>query len=419
MKTIKLTYGNHRDNDVVFISFDKDAELIKQIKVLGYTRWSQTKRVWYALQRDFDLNVFFTTMKPFAFIDYSALSRKENPSKGEVEAVGTHPTLRHSAYEKEHGLAVSKSNITKIKIEVVDYKKILLRFPFSKEHIAKMKTIPYYFWNKEQKQWHFPYSQNILDVIQHYFKAFEYSIECKYLNTKGIDKKELKNYKNERKCPPEYLEKLKLKRYSENTIRTYTGSFTDFINYYKDKELQEINEADIKAYLLYLFEKRQVSTSYQNQVINAIKFYYEKVCHGKKLPYISIERPFREKQLPTVLSEEEVMKLIGAVTNLKHKAILLTIYSAGLRISELINLKIADIDSDRKVIVIKGAKGNKDRNSLLSEKLILILREYKQIHNKQKTDNTNQKDMVNITPTEFSVGAIQTLAVMAERRQKH
>jgi len=100
------------------------------------------------------------------------------------------------------------------------------------------------------------------------------------------------------------------------------------------------------------------------------------VLKREKLPYVYIDRPFKEKILPTVLSEEEVKQIINCVSNLKHKAILLTIYSAGLRISEAVNLKIADIDSKRKVIIIKDAKGKKDRNSLLSEKLLVVLREY-------------------------------------------
>ena len=125
-----------------------------------------------------------------------------------------------------------------------------------------------------------------------------------------------------------------------------------------------------------MVEKRKVSSSFQNQVINAIKFYYEKVCGGKRLPYITIDRPFKEKVLPTVLSEEEVQRIINCVKNIKHKAILLTIYSAGLRISEVVNLKIADIDSKRKAIIIKGAKGKKDRNSILSDKLLINLRDY-------------------------------------------
>jgi site-specific recombinase XerD len=258
----------------------------------------------------------------------------------------------------------------------VDYKKIILRVPFAKEHIIKLKTIPYYYWHKEDKYWSFPYSQNIFDEIETYFKKFNYDIKSKFINTKGYNKKELKNYSNARKCPDEYISKLKVIRYSQNTIRTYTSAFTDFINYFSKKELHEITNEDIKSYLLYLVEKRRISTSFQNQIINAIKFYYEKVCGGKKLPYITIDRPLKEKFLPTVLSEDEVKQIINSVSNLKHKAILLTIYSAGLRLSEVINLKIGDIDSTRKAIIIKGAKGKKDRNSLLSEKLLLILREY-------------------------------------------
>ena len=96
----------------------------------------------------------------------------------------------------------------------------------------------------------------------------------------------------------------------------------------------------------------------------------------KKMPYVYIDRPFKEKVLPNVLSEEEVMQIINSVKNVKHKAILLTIYSAGLRISEATNLKITDVDSKRKAILIKGGKGKKDRNSLLSEKLLLYLRKY-------------------------------------------
>jgi site-specific recombinase XerD len=267
-----------------------------------------------------------------------------------------------------------------VSIEIIDNKKIILRFPFAKEHISKIKSIPYYYWHKEEKYWSFPYTENILSEIESYFSKFNYAIESIYTNTKGTNKKEKKNYSNERKIPDEYLEKLKLIRYSENTIRTYTTAFTDFINYYSKKDLLEITEDDIKTYLLYLIEKRKVSASFQNQVINAIKFYYEKVCGRKKLPYITIDRPLKERTLPNVLSEEEVMRIINSVKNVKHKAILLTIYSAGLRISEAVNLKIADIDSSRMAIMIKGAKGKKDRNSLLSEKLLLFLRKYFKIY---------------------------------------
>jgi integrase/recombinase XerD len=101
-----------------------------------------------------------------------------------------------------------------------------------------------------------------------------------------------------------------------------------------------------------------VSTSYQNQSINAIKFYYERVLGGKRKIYL-IERPRKEQYLPEVLSEEEVAAILKTITNIKHKALIMTIYSGGLRISELLNLKVKDIDSERMQIKVTQSKGKK------------------------------------------------------------
>jgi integrase/recombinase XerD len=118
-----------------------------------------------------------------------------------------------------------------------------------------------------------------------------------------------------------------------------------------------------------------LSISYQNQAVNSIKFYFEQVL-GQNRKFYVIDRPFKAKTLPEVLSESEVKSIIDGIENLKHKCIILLIYSAGLRISELINLKINNIDAKRNQINIKAAKGNKDRYTLLSEKLLTYLRKY-------------------------------------------
>jgi site-specific recombinase XerD len=365
MKTVVIRRALHKDVPRLFVLFDYDVELIALIKKIDGAAWSHTRKGWHLEDTEANVQRIVSLFKGIAEIntvDIITIKEKNNPDL---------PRLMEN---KPKTIPEKKPNT--VSMEIIDYKKIILRFPFAKEHIAKIKTIPYYYWHKEEKYWSFSYTQNILSEIESYFSKFNYQIETKNINTKGADKKEKKNYGNDRKMPAEYLEKLKLKRYSENTIRTYTVSFTDFINYYSQKDLLEISDEDIKNYLLYLVEKRKVSASYQNQAINAIKFYYEKVCGRKRLPYITIDRPFKEKILPAVLSEEEVMRIINSVTNIKHKAILLTIYSAGLRISEVINLKVADIDSSRHAIIIKGAKGKKDRNSVLSDKLLLFLRKY-------------------------------------------
>ncbi|WP_238769900.1 tyrosine-type recombinase/integrase [Maribellus maritimus] len=183
------------------------------------------------------------------------------------------------------------------------------------------------------------------------------------------------SFRSQTKLPKGYREILKQKRYSENTIRSYTAYFKDFVHYFRDSELNEITQEQINYYILELVQNHQISASQQNQRINAIKFYYEKVQRGDRRLY-SIERPRKSKRLPKVLSKEEIQQIIMQCNNLKHKCILSLIYSAGLRRSELLSIKLTDIHSDRGMIRIEAAKGQKDRYSLLSVSLLKLLRIY-------------------------------------------
>ncbi|QXP55085.1 tyrosine-type recombinase/integrase [Cellulophaga sp. HaHa_2_95] len=177
-----------------------------------------------------------------------------------------------------------------------------------------------------------------------------------------------------RVCPNSYLDKLELKKYANNTVRTYVSSFEAFINYYHSAELISLNESDVRAYLLVLIQDKK-SNSYINSAINSIKFYYESVL-GMPNRFYEIERPRKEKKLPKVLAKEDVFDIIAHTNNLKHKCIVSLLYSSGIRRNELINLKISDIDSRRMLIRIESAKGNKDRYTLLSHSLLKDLRTY-------------------------------------------
>ncbi|MEQ8574272.1 MAG: tyrosine-type recombinase/integrase, partial [Fulvivirga sp.] len=182
--------------------------------------------------------------------------------------------------------------------------------------------------------------------------------------------------------PIEYLQKLELKKYSKNTAKTYTGLFEGFINHFPDKSLVELGEDEIRSYLSYQVKLGR-SDSMLNQIINSIKFYYEIVL-GMPNRFYEIERPIKREKLPEVLSKEEVLRLLKNTRNLKHKCILSTIYSGGLRIGEVINLKVKDIDSGRMMLRIEGAKGGKDRYTLLSKNLLEDLRTYYKLY-KPKT----------------------------------
>ena len=180
--------------------------------------------------------------------------------------------------------------------------------------------------------------------------------------------------KNWRRCPKAYIEKLEMKCYSIRTGEAYVHAFEQFINRYKDLSLLLIGEEEIRSYLLKL-QHEGYSNSLINQHINAIKFYYE-VVEGMPNRFYSIERPKSQQKLPDVLSKEEVNEMIEGTKNLKHRTLISLLYGAGLRRSELIQLEVSQVDSKRMVLQIKNAKGGKDRIVMLSEKLLVLLRDY-------------------------------------------
>ena len=179
----------------------------------------------------------------------------------------------------------------------------------------------------------------------------------------------------QRKAVTELEEHLMLKRYSHSTLKTYRSQFCSFLLHFPDLEPAEIAEQQIREYLLYLVGERHVSESTQGQAINSIKFYYEKVLGQERKTYY-IERPKKSRKLPNVLSEADVLRILRAGKNIKHKCILMLVYSGGLRLGEVVNLKVQDIDYERKQIFIHAGKGKKDRYTLLSEVAVQHLFQY-------------------------------------------
>ncbi len=225
-------------------------------------------------------------------------------------------------------------------------------------------------WNKNREFLFIKNKPIYLKQIFSYFKGIA------WVDMKSLLKKENLNVKSPKiKFPTEYERLLKRKRYSKNTIKTYCSLFKSFLVYHAPKAPENINEEEIRAYQDYLVNTKKVATSTQNQHMNALKFYYEKVMGGQR-KYYEIERPRKEKKLPKVLSEKEVLNIINATTNIKHKCILATLYSSGLRIGELLNLRISDISYDKSLIFVRGGKGNKDRTTILSDSIAIVLKQY-------------------------------------------
>lgn len=267
---------------------------------------------------------------------------------------------------------------------IKNQKMIGIKFSPDKLIQGLIKGLPDPKWSKHYNMAYIPNTKGNLGIIFNTFKGTVWINYNRFLTNKPVNtnnetvdiewfrkRKPIPEY---RLCPEEYLLKLELKRYANSTVRTYVSFFEMFINHYRDKELNAINESDIRAFLQKLIHKN-VSNSYLNQSINAIKFYYEVVL-GMPNRFYEIERPRKESKLPTVISKEEVLSIIDNANNMKHRCIIKLLYGSGLRRSELLNLKLVDVDSKRMLIRVKDSKGNKDRYTLLSKTTLEDLRIY-------------------------------------------
>lgn len=256
----------------------------------------------------------------------------------------------------------------------VKSKRIKFHLPFKMVVLRnKIKQLNTIWYHPGQKRW------SIVNTDKAKKSLFEI-IEGQWLMAVDIPKvkvikKGVKLTEASQKALMDLEQKIVLKGYSPSTLKTYKNFFFKFLSYFNERNLYDVNKEEIEAFMYKMVVKEKLSETAQNQYINAIKFYYEHVL-GQPREFYDIQRPKKSQELPNVLSKSEVKKILEQPTNIKHRAILTVIYSGGLRISEAINLRLEDIRSKEGYIFIKGAKGKKDRRTLLSAKLLNLLRNY-------------------------------------------
>lgn len=174
---------------------------------------------------------------------------------------------------------------------------------------------------------------------------------------------------------PAMHDHLKLRAYSSSTIRTYLGEMKQLLGILKDIPADALQVEHIKRYLLFCYEKLRLTENTLHSRMNALKYYYEQVL-GREKFFWEIPRPKKQLQLPNFFNQDEIAAILKSVDNVKHKTMLMLAYSSGLRVSEVVAIKTAHIDSKRMCILIKQAKGKKDRMVRLSPVLLVMLREY-------------------------------------------
>jgi site-specific recombinase XerD len=169
-------------------------------------------------------------------------------------------------------------------------------------------------------------------------------------------------------------EDLRLRNYSPKTIDAYTHNVAAFAKHF-GKSPHQLSAQHIRQYQIFLVEQKKVAWGTFNQIVCALRFFYQTTL-GRKDMIEQIPFPRQEKRLPVVLSTRELNAFFSAVDNLKYRTALMTMYAAGLRISEALTLHISDIDSDRKLIRVRQGKGKRDRYVLLAPTLLTHLRQY-------------------------------------------
>lgn len=269
-----------------------------------------------------------------------------------------------------------------IKLEFGEHRNlsvVFIRFTYDRALADRIRKFPDVLWSQGHACWYFKKEDFDLGTFFTAFSDFAYIDYSALKKPKEIFSEPLiqRDYTHRKhiKVPTVYSAKLLQKRYSESTIHTYSAYFKDFMFHFEGRDLESIEAKEINDYIGHLVQKEEISPSEQNQRINAIKFYYEKILEKEKYLY-TVDRPRKRSILPSVLSKNEIKQIIQSCNNLKHKCILSLIYSAGLRRSELIDLRISAINSERGWIEIRDAKGKKDRYTLLSPALLELLREY-------------------------------------------
>ena len=239
---------------------------------------------------------------------------------------------------------------------------IWIDFPYNREAVKFLKQNSAAKWSQSMRQW--------------YLRDTNYNREWCNLAPKVVGKEVLTKI-DEVNIPEfkKFQTILTLKQFSPNTIRTYSIEFAQLLYILKDYPVQQLTADRLQSYFLYCTKELKLSENQIHSRMNAIKFYFEKVLHKERM-FFDIPRPKKPLLLPKYLNTDEIKKLFLAVDNPKHQLILQLGYGMGLRVSEIVNLRIADIDSKSMKVLIQRGKGKKDRYVNLPENVLINLRNY-------------------------------------------
>ncbi len=357
---------SHRGEERLKLEFPYNTEIINQIKKISNAAWSQTHKAWHVPDTKENIELILMSFPDVTF--------NLEPDKQAEEKIVPEPAGQARR---------RKSFSTGVEIWVIG-KQIQVKLPKNEADIEFLRTFNFVRWNNSEYHWVVPNYRNNLQLLENYFNTritnldFEKEPETKPLPVYGQPMviHELAPLTSEQSAEISRFGKwMEQKRYSPSTIETYIQAITVFLRFIAPKSSAEASNEDMQRYVYHYMIPRRLSYSYQNQAVNAAKLFF-KLITGSALVTEQLERPRREHKLPNILSKDEVRAILQAPVNQKHRTMLSLLYACGLRRSELLNLKPAQIDAKRHLLSVLNGKGKKDRVIPISDKTIALLREY-------------------------------------------
>ena len=333
MKKINISQLIYKNQNRLLVGFDYDLDLISKLKQIADCRWSKTNKCWHIPNDENSKNELERIFKDVAQISWKdgkmeGSEKLDNWKGGKMEGSEKMDKWKSGEMEVVEKMDKGKNGLVEGDSKLESWKDGKV------EGDSKMES-----WKN---------------------------------GLVGVSKAESENSKTE---IDKFKQWMRQKRYSESTISSYAEALIIFFSHYAEKGTDEITNSDIIDFNINYILKKNLSFSYQNQFVNAIKLFYKKT-YSRSIDIENIERPRRAKKLPKVISKDDVMLMLRNIKNKKHQMALTMIYACGLRRSELINMKLEHLNSKRKNVTIFNGKGQKDRVLPLSDKLLEQIKKY-------------------------------------------
>ena len=366
------------------IYFDYDPGIISVIKKMPGVSYSGTNKCWHVPCEEEVLKSILVSLRGKVDVDISAISSPSD-SKRILNMQGRFPEVKdETKYQDEvfeHPRTVRRiigqpgryeeHCIVSFSVNETNGKLVIkFRGRYDPGWIKEMRTFGKLYYDKVRKEWVLPWSQMTVDSLADYFmeKGIKIKIEKSTVSQlvkarreeAGADIRDRTLNKRVSEGINRVRYFLNENRYSKSTIESYIASLELFFKFYDSRNPEVITDNDISGFFNEYILKNKYSTSYQNQIVSAIKLYYS-INRGNDINILKLVRPRRGRSLPKVFSKEEVKRIINSTPNQKHRLILLIIYSCGLRRSEVTNIRLRDLDRDRCILNIMQAKGMVDR----------------------------------------------------------